>query len=81
MRLAAELKDEAQSRSLADRAGLTALPEYLKEHREVRFIVVNELERLTGDLRQRVLLTDPSQKLEVTILTEDGAVDPFDDDQ
>lgn len=81
IRLLERFSDEAVSRTLSERRGLSALLQYLQEHREARYIVVNELERITGDLRQRVALSDICQELEVTILIEDGAVDPFDDEQ
>ncbi len=80
VRLLAHFSDEAQSRSLSERRGLTGLLEFVREHREVGFIVVNELERITGDLRQRVVLSDICQELDVAILTEDGKVDPFDEE-
>ena len=80
VRLLKHFSDEAQSRSLSERRELNALLEFLREHREVRYIVVNELERITGDLRQRVVLADICQELDVAILTEDGAVNPFDEE-
>ncbi len=58
VRLLKTFSDEAQARSLSERCGPNDLLEFLREHDEVRYIVVNELERITGDLRQRVVLAD-----------------------
>lgn len=81
VRLVAWFSDAAVSRSLADREGLQAAFAYLEEHREVRFVVVNELERLTAGVAQRAKVVELCKRLGVTIVTEDlGAIDPFDDE-
>ena len=75
-------EDAGVSRSLSDRDGLMAGFRYLEEHREVRFIVVNELERLTAGVAQRAKVVELCKRLGITILTEDiGAIDPFDEDK
>lgn len=74
--------DPAVSRSVADRKGLKAMFDYLESHGEVRYIVVNELERLTAGVDQRHEIVQLCKRLGITILTEDiGAIDPFDDDK
>src|SRR5580765_2301105 len=49
--------DEGVSRTLADRSGLQELFDYVESHREVRFLVVNELERITAGVGQRQKIT------------------------
>lgn len=48
LRLLKQFSDEAQSSSLSERPGLLELFEFLREHDEVRYIVVDELERNHG---------------------------------
>ena len=81
VRLVAWFSDAAVSRSLSDRPGLQDAFAYLEEHREVRFVVANELERLTAGVAQRAKVVELCKRLGVTIVTEDlGAIDPFDDE-
>lgn len=83
--LVKEFSDEAVSRSISDRPGLMEMFEYLRTHPEVGFIIVNELERLTGSMHQRLEITKLCQELDITIVVEnrDGApkaIDPWRDD-
>jgi DNA invertase Pin-like site-specific DNA recombinase len=81
VRLVAWFSDAAVSRSLADREGLAEAFAYLEANREVRFVVVNELERLTAGVAQRAKVVELCKRLGVTIVTEDlGAIDPYDDE-
>ncbi len=74
--------DPDVSRVLSDRPGLNEMVEYLEAHREVGFIVVNKLDRLTAGVSQRSQIVALCQRLRVTILTEDiGAIDPCYDDK
>jgi DNA invertase Pin-like site-specific DNA recombinase len=79
VRLVRRFQDEALSRSLAEREGVRALIDFVRDHREVQYIVVNKLERITGDLRQRVALADLRQELDLTLMREDGLIEPFDE--
>lgn len=82
IRLVKSFDDPAVSRTLADRNGLLELFDYLEGNREVRYIVVNELERLTAGVTQRSRVVKLCKRLGVTIVTEDmGAIDPFDDEK
>ena len=82
VRLVARFDDPAVSRSLADREGLLEAFAYLEAHRDVRYIIVNELERLTAGVSQRARVVELCKRLEITILTEDmGAIDPFDEEK
>lgn len=73
--------DEGVSRTLADRPGLRELFDYLEAHREVRFLVVNELERITAGVGQRQQITSLCKRLGITLVTEDvGLIDPHDED-
>ncbi|GAB4002329.1 recombinase family protein [Nocardioides ultimimeridianus] len=73
--------DEGVSRTLADRPGLRELFAYLEANREVRFVVVNELERLTAGVGQRQEITSLCKRLGITLVTEDvGLIDPHDED-
>lgn len=74
--------DEGIPRSLSDRPGLLAMFDYVEEHSEIRFIVVNELERLTAGISQRAKVTSMCKRLGITLLTEDmGLIDPHDEDK
>lgn len=80
VRIVARFADEGLSRSLAERPDLMKLFAHLESHPEVGFIVINELERLTAGLGQRMKVIELCQRLRVTILTEDiGRIDPFDE--
>lgn len=82
VRIVARFDDAGLSRSLAERPGLVEAFAYLEEHPDVRFVVVNELERLTAGVAQRARVVELCKRLGVTILTEDmGAIDPFDDEK
>ena len=73
--------DEGVSRTLADRPGLRKLFDYLEANREVRFLVVNELERITAGVGQRQQITALCKRLGITLATEDvGLVDPHDEE-
>ena len=73
--------DEGVSRTLADRPGLQELFDYLEARRDVRFLVVNELERITAGVGQRQKITSLCKRLGVTLATEDiGLIDPHDED-
>ncbi|WP_344113126.1 recombinase family protein [Nocardioides humi] len=73
--------DEGVSRTLADRPGLQELFDHLESHREVRFLVVNELERITAGVGQRQKITSLCKRLGITLVTEDvGLIDPRDED-
>lgn len=73
--------DEGVSRTLADRPGLQRLFDYLESHRDVRFLVVNELERITAGVGQRQKITSLCKRLGITLVTEDvGLIDPRDED-
>ena len=77
--LVARFADEGVSRELADRQDLQRLFDYLEEHAEVGFIVVNELERMTAGVGQRDVVARLCKRLRVTILEDQGAIDPFDE--
>ena len=82
IRLVKSFDDPAVSRTLGDRKGLLELFAHLETNREVRFIVVNELERLTAGVTQRSRVVELCKRLGVTIVTEDmGVIDPFDDEK
>ncbi|MFE6648280.1 recombinase family protein [Nocardioides sp. NPDC057772] len=73
--------DEGVSRSFADRPGLQELFDYLETHRDVHYLVVNELERLTAGVGQRQQITTVCKRLGITLVTEDiGLIDPHDED-
>jgi site-specific DNA recombinase len=73
--------DEGVSRTLADRPGLRKLFDYLEANRDVRFLVVNELERITAGVGQRQQITALCKRLGITLATEDvGLVDPHDEE-
>jgi DNA invertase Pin-like site-specific DNA recombinase len=73
--------DEGVSRTLADRPGLREVFDYLEANREVRYLVVNELERITAGVGQRQKITELSKRLGVTLVTDDvGLIDPHDED-
>jgi site-specific DNA recombinase len=73
--------DEGVSRTLADRPGLRELFDHLEAHLEVRFLVVNELERITAGVGQRQQITSLCKRLGITLVTEDvGLIDPHDED-
>ena len=73
--------DEGVSRSLADRPGLLELVDYLETNLDVRYLVVNELERLTAGVGQRQQITTVCKRLGITLVTEDmGLIDPHDED-
>jgi len=73
--------DEGVSRTLADRPGLQELFDYLETHRDARFLVVNELERITSGVGQRQKITSLCKRLGITLVTEDvGLIDPHDED-
>lgn len=73
--------DEGVSRTLADRPGLRELFDCLEARREVRFLVVNELERITAGVGQRQQITSLCKRLGITLVTEDvGLIDPHDED-
>lgn len=75
------LADEGVSRSLADRPGLQELFDYLEANRDVHYLVVNELERLTAGVGQRQQITTVCKRLGITLVTEDiGLIDPHDED-
>ena len=79
--LLATFTDEGVSRTLADRPGLREVFDYLEANREVRFLVVNELERITAGVGQRQQITSVCKRLGVTLVTEDvGLIDPHDED-
>ncbi len=73
--------DPAMSRSVGERPEFTAMLSYLRERRDVHFLVVNELDRLVGDLRQRVRVEAVCQELGITLVTEQGLIEPLDEDQ
>lgn len=73
--------DEGVSRTLADRPGLRELFDCLEARREVRVLVVNELERITAGVGQRQQITSLCKRLGITLVTEDvGLIDPHDED-
>ncbi len=73
--------DEGVSRTLADRPGLRQLFDQLEANRDVRFLVVNELERITAGVGQRQEITSLCKRLGITLVTEDvGLIDPHDED-
>jgi DNA invertase Pin-like site-specific DNA recombinase len=73
-------KDEGISRTVSDREGLQAMFAAFRAHPEVRYLVVNELPRLTAGIDQRKVISDLCKDFNITILTEDfGEIDPFDD--
>lgn len=79
--LLATFTDEGVSRTLADRPGLREVFDYLETNREARFLVVNELERITAGVGQRQQITALCKRLGVTLVTEDvGLIDPHDED-
>lgn len=79
--LLATFTDEGVSRTLADRPGLREVFDYLEANREVRFLVVNELERITAGVGQRQQITALCKRLGITLVTEDvGLIDPHDED-
>lgn len=63
--------DEGVSRTLADRPGLRELFDCLEARRDVRFLVVNELERITAGVGQRQQITSLCKRLGITLVTED----------
>ena len=79
--LLATFTDEGVSRTLADRPGLREVFGYLEANREVRFLIVNELERITAGVGQRQEITSLCKRLGITLVTEDvGLIDPHDED-
>lgn len=77
----ARFSDAGVSRTIQERPGLMAMFEYVAEHHEVGFIIVNELERLTAGIAQRAEVVEVCQRLNVWLLTEDmDPIDPFDED-
>jgi len=73
-------KDEGVSRSIGNRPGLMAAFDFLRENPAVRYLIVNELERLTAGAEQRVAIASLCKTLNITILTEDmGSIDPHDE--
>jgi len=81
VRLLETFTDEGVSRTLADRPGLQELFDYLEANRQVRFLVVNELERITAGVGQRQKITSLCKRLGITLVTEDsGLIDPHDED-
>lgn len=80
--LVARFEDEGLSRSLSERQGLVAMFDYIQSHPNVRYIIVNELERLTAGVGQRAEVVRLCKKHDVTIVTEDiGTIDPWDDEK
>lgn len=74
--------DEGIPRSLSERPGLLEMFEYVEQHTEIKFVVVNELERLTAGISQRAKVTSMFKRLGITLLTEDmGLIDPHDEDK
>ena len=73
--------DPATSRSRGDRPGLLAMLEFLRQNQGVKVIVLTELERVTGTLRQRVQLDDLCRRNGIRLLHEDGVVDPGNEEQ
>ena len=56
--------------------------EYVEQHDEIKYVVVNELERLTAGISQRAKVTSVCKRLGITLLTEDmGLIDPHDEDK
>jgi len=79
--LVERFSDAGVSRTIQGRPGLLAMFEYVGTHREVGFIIVNELERLTAGIAQRAEVVEVCQKLNVWLITEDmDSIDPFDED-
>jgi hypothetical protein len=79
--LVARFSDAGVSRSIQERPGLMEMFDFISAHREVGFIIVNELERLTAGIAQRAEVVEVCQRLNVWLLTEDmDPIDPFDDD-
>lgn len=73
--------DEGVSWTLADRPGLREVFDYLEANRDVRYLVVNELERITSGVGQRQQITALCKRLGITLATEDvGLIDPHDED-
>lgn len=73
--------DAGVSPTIQDRPGLIEMFDYIRAHREVGFVIVNELERLTAGIAQRAEVVEICQKLNVWLITEDmNPVDPFDED-
>lgn len=80
--LVASFGDEGLSRSLSGRPGLLEAFAYLEEHPEVRWLFVNEWERLTAGIAQRQQITALTKRLNITIVTEDmGTIRPHDEEQ
>lgn len=81
-RIEQHFSDEGIPRSLADRPGLLQMFDYVEQHEEIKYVVVNELERLTAGISQRAKVTSMCKRLGITLLTEDmGMIDPHDDDK
>lgn len=81
VRIVETFKDEAVSRSIHDRPGLREMFAYLADHPEIRYIVVNELERLTAGIEQRAEVARLCMRSGISILTEDmGKIDPRDEE-
>ncbi len=79
--LQATFTDEGVSRTLTDRPGLREVFDYLEANRDVRYLVVNELERITAGVGQRQQITAVCKRLGITLVTEDvGLIDPHDED-
>lgn len=80
--LAQSFHDEGLSRSLSERPGLLDVFDYLETHPDVRYLIVNELERLTAGIGQRQQITSLCKRLGITIVTEDiGMIDPHDEEK
>lgn len=80
--IVASFHDEGLSRSLNERPGLIDVFDYLETHPEVRYLHVNELERMTAGIDQRAQVTRLCKRLGITIVTEDmGMIDPHDEDK
>lgn len=80
--IVASFHDEGLSRTLNERPGLLDGFDFLETHPKVRFIIVNELERMTAGIDQRAQVTRLSKRLGITIVTEDmGMIDPHDEEK
>ena len=80
--IVARFFDSAQSRSIGDRKDLMDAFDYLRQHRDVRYLIANELERLTAGPEQRVTIASLCKTLAIWIVTEDGApIDPHNETQ
>ena len=81
VKIVARFDDEAISRTVQDREGLTAALEYLEAHREVQALLIPALDRLIGGLDQHVTIFRALKRLRVRLYIDGEHLDYSDEEE